>query len=119
MSTHGVFEHNHFVNGQPVSVSAEAQDPSRSDGGAYRQPAITILAKEQDDSDAVNSFVWSLSENKLFAVRPVTAAFKWPLTSDLTNTTSVATCVGRSVWPAQPQFQVANAPVELEPAVPG
>jgi hypothetical protein len=119
MTPDGVFEHNTFVIGQPIPVPAEAQDPSRSDGGAYRLPAITILAREQADSDALNSFVWSLSENKLFAVRPVTAAFKWPLTGDVTNTTSVATCVGRSVWPAQPQFHVANAPVELEPAVPG
>ena len=119
LSPDQVFEHNTFVIGQPIPVPVEAQDPSRTDGGAYRQPAITILEKQHQDSDAFNSFVWSLAEQKLFAVRPVTAVFKWPLTADVTNTTRVATCVGRSVWPAAPQVHVANAPVELEPAAAG
>jgi hypothetical protein len=114
-----VFEHNNYQIGQAIPVPFEAQDPNRTDGGAIAQPLITILDKEHPDSVAVNSFVWSLSERKLYAVRPVTAVLKWPLTSDPANTTSVATAVGTSVWPDNPQIHVAGAPVELEPAVAG
>ncbi len=115
----GVFEHNTYVIGQAIPVPVEAQDPDRTDGGAIAQPAITILEKEQADSDPVNSFVWSLSEHKLYPVRAVTATFKWPLTTDVTNTTSVATAVGRTVWPADPQIHIAGTPADLEPDIAG
>lgn len=115
----GVFEHNTYEIGQAIPVPVEAQDPDREDGGAIGQPSINILEREHADSDALNSFVWSLSERKLYAVRPVTATLKWPLTTDVTNTTSVATAVGRSVWPNNPQIHVAGTPVDLEPEVAG
>ncbi len=114
----GVFEHNSYVIGQAIPVPQEAQRSTPDDGGAIAQPSISILEKEHADSDALNSFVWSIAENKLYPVRPVTAIIKWPLTADATNT-SVATAVGRSVWPSDPQLHVANTPVELEPAVTG
>jgi hypothetical protein len=114
-----VFEHNSYPIGQAIQVPLEAQDPSRADGGAFAQPVITILEKDHADSDALNSFVWSLAENKLYPVRPVTATFKWPLDSDPGNTTNIATAVGRSVWPDGPAVHIANSPVELEPAVAG
>ncbi len=114
----GVYEHNTFVIGEAVPVPADALDPNRDDGGAWGQPTITILEKQQSDSDALNSFVWSIAEHKLYPVRPVTAVLKWPLTADATNTVLVDTCVGRSVFPAHPQYHVANAPVDLEPAIP-
>ncbi len=114
-----VYEHNNFNVGQAISVPAEAQNPARLDGGAYGQPAITILESLHPDSDALNSFVWSLAENKMFAVRPVTAILKWPLTTQTTNTTRIATVVVRTLWPSQPQFHIADAPVELEPNVTG
>lgn len=114
-----VFEHNSYLIGQAIQVPIEAQDPSRTDGGAFAQPVITILEKDHPDSDALNSFVWSLAENKLYPVRPVTATFKWPLTSDPGNTTSIATAVGRSKWPENPVVHIASSPVELEAAAPG
>jgi len=114
-----VYEHNNYFIGQAIPVPAEAQDPSRTDGGAIAQPHITILAKEHQDSDALNSFVWSIAEHKLYPVRPVTAILKWPLTTDATNTTRVATVVARTYWPANPSTHVANTPVDLEPAVAG
>jgi hypothetical protein len=113
-----VYEHNNFIVGQPISVPAEAQNPARLDGGAYGQPSITILESLHPDSDSLNSFIWSLAENKMFAVRPVTAILKWPLTTQTTNTTRIATVVVRTLWPSQPQFHVADAPAELEPNVP-
>lgn len=114
-----IFEHNNYVVGQAIPVPLEAQDSGHEDGRAIGKPTIIILEKEHADSDALNSFVWSLAERKLYPVRPVTAILRWPLTTDVTNTTSVATAVGRAVFPAQPRIHVANAPVELEPAVPG
>jgi hypothetical protein len=119
LDAEAVFEHNTYIVGQPIPVPIEAQDPDRDDGGAIAQPTITILEREHADSDNLNSFVWSLSEKKLYPVRPVTATLRWPLTTDVTNTTSVATVVGRSVWPSDPQIHVANTPVELEPDAAG
>ena len=114
-----IFEHNTFIIGQAVTIPALAQDPGRTNGGAFAFPGIVMIEAEHSDSTALNSFVWSEAEHKLYAVRPVTAIVKWPLTSNPTNSTSVATCVGRSVWPVPPQYHVANVPVDLEPAVPG
>jgi hypothetical protein len=119
LDSNGIFEHNSYVIGQAIPVPLEAQRGSPDDGGAIDQPTISILEKEHADSDALNSFVWSIAEHKLFPVRPVTAIIKWPLAAGGTNTTSVATAVGRSVWPSKPQLHVANTPVELEPAVSG
>jgi hypothetical protein len=113
----GVFEHNTYVIGEAIPVPEEAQRVVPDDGGAIAQPTITILEKDHADSDALNSFVWDMAEHKLYPVRPVTAILKWPLTDNVTNTTSFATAVGRAVWPKNPQLHVANAPVELEPAV--
>lgn len=114
-----VFEHNNYVIGQAIGVPAEALDPSREDGAALGQPAITILDQEHPDSDALNAFVWSLAEKKLYPVRPVTAIIRWPLTTDVTNTTLVAPVVGRMTFPAQPVLHVASVPAELEPDVAG
>ena len=114
-----VYEHNNFNVGQPISIPFEAQDPARTNGGGYGQPTINILEKLHADSDALNSFVWSIAEHKMYAVRPVTAILKWPLTMDATNTTRVATVVVRTLWPSQPQFHVADAPAEVEPNLPG
>jgi hypothetical protein len=119
LDSRAVFEHNSYVIGQPIPVPLEAQRGSPDDGGAIDQPTISILEKEHADSDALNSFVWSIAEHKLFPVRPVTAIIKWPLAAGGSNTTGVATAVGRSVWPNAPQLHVANTPVELEPAVSG
>ena len=82
----------------------EAQDPNLQDGGAIGQSTITILEKEHADSDNINSFVWSLSERKLFPVRPITAILKWPLTTNTTNTTSVATAVTVRSFPRSHRF---------------
>lgn len=112
------YEHNAWTIGEAIPVPVEAQDPLRTDGGALGQPAIAILEREQADSDALNSFVWSEAEHKMYPVRPVTAVLRWPLTTQLTNTTRVAICVGRMLWPVQPQIHVAHVPVELEPVLP-
>ncbi len=114
-----VYEHNNYVIGQAVAVPAEALDPNRQDGAALGQPSIVILEKEHVDSDAFNSFVWSVAEKKLYPVRPVTAVIRWPLTEDGTNASLVAPVVGRMAFPGQPQFHIATAPVELEPALAG
>jgi hypothetical protein len=111
----GVFEHNSYVIGQAISVPFDAQRETPDDGGAKALPTITILEKEHADSDALNSFVWSIAEHKLYPVRPVTAIIKWPLGPGESN--GVATAVGRSVWPSDPQLHIANTPVDLEPAV--
>jgi hypothetical protein len=108
-----LFEHNNYIVGQAIPVPRDAQDPSRNDGGARGVPRIDILEAEIPGSDQVSSFFWSEPEHKLFAVRPVTAVFKWPLTNEATNLTSVATAVGRSFWPKQPQIHIAGAPVEI------
>jgi hypothetical protein len=78
-----------------------------------------VLEKDHPDSDAPNSFVWSLAGNKLYPLRPVTGTFKWPLTNDPGNTTSIATTVGRSKWPENPLIHIADSPVEHETAEPG
>jgi hypothetical protein len=108
------FEHNTWVIGQPIAVPADAQDPSRSDGGTYRLPQIAIYEKDHPDTDANNAFAWSEAEHKLYAVRPVTALIRWPLSAEVTNLTLVAACAGRSVWPASPQIHVATVPAEVQ-----
>lgn len=113
-----VYEHNNYIVGQPIPVPIDAQDPAFGDG-AIGQPAITILEKDQANSDALNSFAWSIAEHKLFPVRPVTAVFKWPLTTNPTNTSAVVTAVGHISYPTNPVIHVANAPATLEPATPG
>jgi len=113
-----VYEHNNYIVGQPIPVPLDAQDEAYGDG-AIGQPSITILERDQADSDDQNSFVWSLSEHKLFPVRQVTAILKWPLTTNPTNTSAVVTAVGRVFYPTNPIVHVANTPAELEPAVPG
>jgi hypothetical protein len=116
--TNRVYEHNNYIVGQPIPVPLDAQDEDYGDG-ALGQPVITILEKDQSDSDALNSFVWSIAQHKLFPVRQVVAVFKWPLTTNPTNTTAVVTAVGRSRFPAHPQIHIASAPAELEPNVAG
>ena len=118
LDSNRVFEHNNYIVGQAIPVPLDAQDPAYTNG-AFAQPTITILEKDRPDSDAQNSFVWSVAEHKLYPVRQVTAIFKWPLTTDITNTAAVVTAVGRISYPTNPVVQVAGAPVELEPAVPG
>jgi hypothetical protein len=113
-----VFKHNDYIIGEALPVPEEAKDFNYDDG-AIGQPEITILEKDQNDTDAVNAFIWSAPEHKLFALRPVTAIIKWPLSANLTNNSSVATVVGRSRYPDTPQFHVAGVSAELEPAVAG
>lgn len=113
-----VYEHNNYIVGQAIPVPVDAQDPAYGDG-AIGQPIITILEKDQADSDGLNSFAWSISEHKLYALRQVTAILKWPLTTNPTNTTAVVTAVGRIAYPTNPVVHIANAPAELEPAVAG
>ncbi|HEX5218398.1 MAG TPA: LamG-like jellyroll fold domain-containing protein [Verrucomicrobiae bacterium] len=110
-----VYEHNNYIVGQEIPVPLDAQDPAYNNG-AIGQPFITILEKDQPDSDALNSFAWSIAEHKLFPLRQVTAIFKWPLTTNPTNTSAVVTAVGRISYPTNPVIYVANAPAELEPA---
>lgn len=114
-----VYEHNNYIVGQPIPVPVLAQDPAYIDG-AIGQPTITILEKgDQPDSDAANSFAWGIAEHKIFPLRQVTAIFKWPLTTNPTNTTAVVTAVGRITYPTNPVVHIANTPAELEPAVSG
>ncbi len=113
-----VYEHNNYIVGEAIPVPLDAQDPAYTNG-AIAQPIITILEKDQADSDALNSFVWSVPEHKLFPVRQVTAIFKWPLTTNVTNTTAVVTAVGRITYPTNPVVHIANTPADLEPAVSG
>jgi hypothetical protein len=113
-----LYEHNTYVIGEPIPVPAEAQDASRADGGAYGIPLIALYEKSHAGTDAMNAFSWSPAEHRLYAVRPVTAVLKWPLTAESSNLTRVATVVARTVWPTQPQVHVAGTPVELEPALP-
>jgi hypothetical protein len=117
-NTNRVYEHNNYIVGQAIPVPVDAQNPDFGDG-AIGQPLISILEKDRPDSDELNSFVWSISEQKLYPVRQVTAILKWPLTTNPTNTTAIITAVGRITYPTNPVVHVANAPAELEPAVTG
>ncbi|MCL5097942.1 MAG: PA14 domain-containing protein, partial [Candidatus Omnitrophica bacterium] len=113
------YEYNTWTIGQPVPIPPEAQSVTLTNGGAIGQPMIVVLEQDYQDSDNLNSFDWSLAESKLYGVRPVTAIVKWPLTTEATNTTKVITVVGRTIWPVHPQFHVAGAPVEVQPAIAG
>ena len=127
------YEYNTYVIGAPVEIPAEAVDPNAR-GGAFAQPTIEILEQDHADSEPANSFVWSIAEKKLFAVRPVTARFRWPLSANPSPLGgSSVVCVGRSTWPEvdhprQPastdndkraRLHIAQAPANLEPAVEG
>lgn len=117
----GTYEHNRWTIGSAITVPREAQDTNSwgtpSEGRAIGYPySIEILAKpnELGDSSDANSFSWSDAEKKLYAIRPVTARIKWPLSTSVTNLANVATVVGRCYWPEQPLTNVAGAPVEVE-----
>ncbi len=99
----------------------------RPEGAVERYPDITILKKHLSDDSVLNSFYWSESEKKLYAIRPVTARMDWYTSlSDITGSgvdvqviTNRITSVTVNVWPRQPIIHIAGTPVDLQPAFTG
>jgi probable HAF family extracellular repeat protein len=93
--------------------------------GAYpRRPEIELVQGQVGDSPE-NSFIWSPSEQKLYAIRPVTARLKWytvPEGQDVTGSgtnlvvnSSRIIALGVGVWPKNPTIHIATAPSEVVP----
>jgi len=95
----------------------------RPEDTVARQPEIELIDAASDDNRD-NAFYWSAKENKLYAIRPVTARIKWFKSfrdvlgsgTELSVNTDRVEVVGVSVWPKDPQVHIALAPVEIEPA---
>ena len=115
LDAEGIYEHNLWEIGEPLRPPDEAlaSVPLNRAKGLL---SIEILSMPADlsDSDAGNSFIWNEEEKRLYAIRPVTARIKWRLDENTTNLASVATMVGRCIWPDHPQTNVAGAPVEVQ-----
>ena len=94
-------------------------------GATNRMPQITLLKTERADDTPDNSFYWSLGENRLYAIRPVTAKIEWFTSYDdivgsgtnITSNTNRIVSVTVNVWPKQPTIHIAGAPVDLQPTV--
>lgn len=82
-------------------------------GAVARKPEINILTGDPSDTGD-NAFFWSPLEQKLYAIRPVTARLSW-YTSDDPADTNRLVAIGINVWPKTPTIHVAQAPVEVEP----
>ncbi|MBL9129380.1 MAG: hypothetical protein JNL97_17140, partial [Verrucomicrobiales bacterium] len=102
----------------------------RPEGAIGESPNITILQGAGTDRWD-NSFFWSASERKLYALRPVVAEIRWrtgefvTVTNDtqfgdsiirqvFTNELSIST-LSFNVWPTDPPIHVAGAPVQVQP----
>lgn len=96
------------VIGKPVT---------RPQGAVARLPDIELLDFQTGDTE-LNSFFFSSADKKLYAVRPVTARLRWPLSANVLDTNRI-NAISVNVWPKTPQIHVANAPVEIEPKVTG
>ncbi|MGE3311883.1 MAG: LamG-like jellyroll fold domain-containing protein [Limisphaerales bacterium] len=96
---------------------------ARPEDTVPRRPEIELIDSGPDDN-ALNSFVWSEREGKLYPVRPVTARLRWFKSfqdvlgsgTNITVNSDRVEVVGVSVWPKDPQIHIATTPVEVEPA---
>ena len=95
---------------------------ARPEGAVARLPEIEILHGQSGDN-AQNAFFWSTVENRLYAIRPVTARLKWFTSftdssgsgSNLVVNTDRIVSIGINVWPKNPTLHVATVPSEVEP----
>jgi probable HAF family extracellular repeat protein len=102
-----------WVIGRPIA---------RPEGTVKRLPEIEILRGNAQDTPQ-NSFFWSVVENRLYAIRPVTARIKWFTSftdvigtgTNLTVNTERVITVGIAVWPRTPTLHVANTPTDIQP----
>lgn len=92
---------------------------------AGRIPQITLLKTHRSDDTTINSFYWSSGEDRLYAIRPVTAKLEWFTsnsdtvgtgTNIMSNTNRIVS-VTVNVWPKEPAIHIAGAPVDLQPVV--
>lgn len=94
------------------------------EGAVARYPQITLLRTHRSDDTILNSFYWSDSEKRLYAIRPVTALIRW--FTSLSDTVEVGGQVAANtqrvvsvtvnVWPKNPIIHIAGAPVDVQPA---
>ncbi len=95
------------------------------EGAVGRYPQITLLRTHRSDDTILNSFYWSESEKRLYAIRPVTALIRW--FTSLTDTVEIGGQVAANtqrvvsvtvnVWPKNPIIHISGAPVDVQPAV--
>ncbi|MCW5560232.1 MAG: DUF3466 family protein, partial [Verrucomicrobiae bacterium] len=102
----------------------------RPDGTIPQQPLVELLQPSRGDDVANNSFFWSATEGKLYAIRPVIASIRWrtgtyetvtnlTLFGDsyiqqvFTNEVLVNT-LSFNVWPNDPEIHIAGAPVQMQ-----
>ena len=101
-------------------------------GAADRLPDIAILRQNMPDDNVANSFYWCGVNNRLYAIRPVTARLDWYTGTDsmqvtnvilgMTNVVTVPntnriTTITVNVWPKNPTLHISGAPVDLEPDI--
>lgn len=86
---------------------------TRPQGAVARLPEIELIESNTGDTPD-NSFHFSGATKKLYAIRPVTARVRWPVSNNLLDTNRLAT-LSVNVWPKNPTIHVGTAPVNLEP----
>ena len=86
---------------------------TRPQGAVARLPEIELIQSNPGDTPD-NSFFFSDANQKLYAIRPVTARLRWPVSNDLLDTNRITT-LSINVWPRNPTIHVATSPVEIEP----
>ncbi len=102
----------------------------RPSGTLASMPQINIIQGGGNDQ-AGNSFFWSATEAKLYAIRPVVASLGWHTGTYVvtTNETEFGNLVIRqpftnealvqtltfNVWPADPEIHVVGTPVQTQP----
>jgi len=95
---------------------------ARPEGAVARLPEIEILHGQSGDNGQ-NAFFWSAVENRLYAIRPVTARLKWFTSftdssgsgSNLVVNTDRIVSIGINVWPKNSTVHVTTVPSEVEP----
>ena len=96
-----------------IPANVMGKQVTRPQGAVARVPDIELLDAQPGDTPQ-NAFYFSNADKKLYAVRPVTARLRWPVSANLLDTNRI-TAISVSVWPKTPQIHVVNTPVELEP----
>jgi hypothetical protein len=85
----------------------------RPGGTVARMPSIQLISSGPGDN-IINSFFYSEVEKSLYAIRPVLARLRWPVSESALDTNYVESLTA-NVWPERPQIHVGECPVEIEP----
>lgn len=81
---------------------------------ADAKPDIELIERFTPSDTPENAFYWSISEGRLYGIRPVTARVRWRIRQESGDTNRITT-IGMNVWPRVPTYHVAGSPSEVQP----